>query len=220
MKSGPLALGERPTGDRYECVRRNPNGEFFIFDVPDEICADELNGDDLFEDESTKTLAQNDINAAFKCLYYSAFENSYSDGDYDCEDLSSEDKLFECKRACYQRKDPIFGIRKDGGTKKQYTTRVCAAGEDSCNEGDIVDFTYIGEVISIPLVGTFVFETPGLFFDYQIPTYLPPLDERLGLDGIGKFKPFDDTLPISDETAGEFVVEVFEEYMNCAVRDC
>ena len=212
LKSGPLTVEE---DDRYECYQK---GEFFTFDVPDEICVDELNADDLFEDESTKNSAQNDINAAFKCLYYSAFENSYSDGDYDCSDLSSEDKQNECYSACFGRRDPIFGILNDGDTKKQYTTRVCAAGEDSCSEGDIVDFTYIGLVF--PLFPNLVLDIGGTFFDYQIPTYLPPLDERLGLDSIGKFKTFDQTLPVSDETAGEFVVEVFEEYMNCAVRDC
>jgi len=172
---------------------------FVEFTVPtDNICEDELNADNLFQDVTTKNQAQTDINAALNCLYYSALENSYTGAEYDCLDEDgvidtctyplSCDSLLPLKRescnfACNGRNDPIFKVRS--------------------------------------------LDKRGGLFQYRIPTSLPSLDERLGRDSttgqltgeesLGAFLPFDIALTATDEIAAEFTVEVFEEFMTCAV---
>ena len=158
-----------------------------IFDVPTgHICKTQLDADNLFQDaSSTKSKAQADINAAFKCLYYSAFVNSYNEGEYDCDSLFIEAKKGECESACNGQNDPIFEVKD-----RDSTTKV------------------------------------GKHFNYDVPTFLPPPEERTGRDNkgqlsggesLGEFVPFDSALAATDETAAEFTVEVFEEFMTCAV---
>ena len=62
------------------------------------------------------------------------------------------------------------------------------------------------------------------YFDYAVPTSLPfGSDARLtGFDGkgvtsFGYLIPFDTAIAATDETAADFTVDVFEEFMNCAV---
>jgi len=173
-----------------------------IFTVPTgNICGDmpgeELNADNLFQDATTKNQAQADINAAFKCLYYSALENSYTGAEYgcveggvtntcayplSCDNLFTQAKQNECKSACNGR-NPIFEVR------------------DTAKRGGL--------------------------FQYRVPTSLPSLDKRLGRDSttgqltgeesLGAFLPFDIALTATDEIAAEFAVEVFQEFMTCAV---
>lgn len=162
---------------------------------PGNICEEELNADKLFQDEDvTKAEAQEDINAAFKCLYYSAFVNSYDGGDVldgvegetTCNYLYTLDQREECKQACYERIYPIFEVRGN-------------------------------------LMATNI--NRNRHFEYRVPASLPPPEERLGRDSTGQstgatslgiFK-FDIALAATDETAAEFAVEVFLEFMNCAV---
>lgn len=170
-----------------------------IFAVPTgNICGQELNVDNLFQDATTKNQAQADINAAFKCLYYSALENSYTGAEYDCveggvtntctyplscDNLFTQAKQDECNSACNGRNDPIFEVRNTA-------------------------------------------KSEGLF-QYRVPTSLPPLEKRLGRDSttgrltgeesLGAFLPFDIALTATDEIAAEFTVKVFEEFMTCAV---
>jgi len=152
-----------------------------IFDVPSDICKDELDAADLFQEDETKDAAQADINAAFKCLYYSALVNSFNG--LSCDSLFTNATQEECNRACNGRTKPIFEV-KDGAEKV------------------------------------------GNHFNYRIPTFLPPLEERLGRDSkgqllggvsLGEFVPFDVAITVTDETAANFAVDVFEEFMNCSV---
>lgn len=53
-------------------------------------------------------------------------------------------------------------------------------------------------------------------FNYEIPAVLPSREERMDPSlSYGKF--LVDTAPLKDLTAEEFIVEVFNEYMGCAV---
>jgi len=175
---------------------------FVEFTVPTgNICGDmpgeELNADNLFQDDTTKDEAQMDINDAFKCLYYSALENSYTGAEYvcveggvsntctyplSCDSLIPVAERDVCKLACTGR-NPIFEVR------------------DTAKRGGL--------------------------FQYRVPTSLPSLDKRLGRDSttgqltgeesLGAFLPFDIALTATDEIAAEFAVEVFQEFMTCAV---
>ena len=182
-----------------------------IFGVPTEICKDALNKEKLFEDDATKDQAVKDINDAFKCLYYSAFENSYEGGSYDCEHILGTLEGGKCITACDGRRDPIFGVRSGGGAKFKSTTRVCVKDEKD-DEGNVLCTE--GEIL--PSIVT-TSNNIGVFFDYRIPAYLPPPNERLANEGLGQFVGYDIAIAATDETAAKFVIEVFEEFMTCAV---
>ena len=197
-------IGSRNNGAALlSTLQETSNTSFVTFDVPSgNICEDDLNADNLFQDDDTKDQAQADINAAFNCLYYSALVNSYTGAEYDCldengatvtcryplscDDLSSQEKQDECNSACDGRSDPIFEVRD----------RDNAAKVDN-------------------------------HFNYRIPTFLPPLGKRLGRDSstgqltneesLGAFLPFDTALTATDEIAAEFTVDIFEEFITCAV---
>lgn len=59
----------------------------------------------------------------------------------------------------------------------------------------------------------------GPFFEYDIPAVLPSREDRLKYssdqDSFGAF--LLDYAPVKDKTAETFVVEVFEEFLGCAV---
>ena len=52
-------------------------------------------------------------------------------------------------------------------------------------------------------------------FDFQIPAVLPSPQDRINAVGFGNFL-FDDT-PFNDLTAEDFIIEVFDEFVGCAV---
>ena len=185
-----------------------------IFTVPTgDICGDELDpksidsmdGNIFDSDDNVNAVqvaeAQRDINGAFICLYYSALVNSFSlEAGYDC--VGEDGSITTCTAlSC----DNLFGDQKD-----------------ECEQACIGRSVSIFEVkekeeFNVKINGN---------FDYRVPTSLPfGSDARLGFDSqglttgltFGYFNPFDPAIAATDETAAEFTVEVFEEFMDCAV---
>ena len=111
----------------------------------------------------------------------------------DCDRLDIDDQEEICSNAC-ERDKSFFRIEDDTEFGRiEFEVTVNDDGEE---------------------VGTIT--SKESYWIYEIPASKPSLQERLDGADSGRF--FFDTLEVvTDSTAANFVVDIFTEYMNCAV---
>jgi len=181
-----------------------------IVNIPDTSqCENELNQltvDDFVDIEPSdlqliKQISIGDMTSAFKCMSYSYIRISLGE---ECDKLGGVGRKAEreCESACLGRLEPIFAGGRPG----------------------ILTFSSYS-----PFPFDFTLNGLSQYFDYDVPIDLPSREERLfGPRGIrfgsivliksrsfGRL--FFDRVPTVDRAA-KFIVDIFDEFMGCAVR--
>ena len=166
----------------------------YTMSVPSNPCEDTIqaieNESELIfrtPEDRADTLA--DIDLAIQCLYYSYFVYDFGES---CDSLVDQVARNDCNSAC------------GNGVKSYFLT------ENDSEFGPVVFEIDTSSATDVPI------ESSGSYFRYRIPAILPSLEDRLSGADSGRF--FFDNLDVeTDSTAANFVVDIFTEYMNCAV---